>query len=123
MMPVGKIKPAKNADEPFGRRVAFHNRWLPWNHTEAGVGDQTLLFTFSYHTRETGKEVAAKLRARPWLAYGCSVGARVKTYDGLYATVSGIREDDTIEVVLDNTLQRSEEDELREAAEEGALAE
>ena len=40
-----------------------------------------------------------------WLAYGCSIGARVKTSAFGYATVVSIRKDDTCEVRRDNAAE------------------
>ena len=44
---------------------------------------------------------SATLLVNPWLAYGCSVGSRVRTESG-FATVSAIKDDDTCEILRDN---------------------
>lgn len=101
---VGKIRAAKNSDETLSDRVTFTNRWLPWHSSDPSVGDQTIVVTFPYRLKGGAKDHQARLRLRPWLAYACSTGARLKTPEGAFGTVSSIHDDDTIEVLFDNNV-------------------
>ena len=96
---VGRVRPAGGEDGGFADRVQFSHRWLPWRSHEADMRGAWL--TFQLQWSALGKEHSAVLLAKPWLAYGCSVGARVKKSIG-YATVCGIRGDDQVDLMYDN---------------------
>ena len=62
------------------------NVWLPWSLQAIKAGDApTLLINVKGKGRASVNVVAT-----PWLAYGCSVGARLKTSFGC-ATVVEVR--------------------------------
>ena len=103
---VGKVREGKSTSEPFADRVDLHNEWLPWRVQEdVGLGDTGLL-AVSLKARN-GKTHPGTLLMRPWLAYGCSIGSRVKMGSS-YATVVELRKDDSCEVVHDNALDLAE---------------
>ena len=57
-----------------------------------------MLVTLKWKVMGAGKN-SAQLIVTPWLAYGCSVGARISTETG-FATVTSIKDDDTCEASL-----------------------
>ena len=61
---------------------------------------EPLLIQTQWKTGGKGRNTATLL-VYPWLAYGCSVGARLVTDEG-FATVSAINADDMCELIIDN---------------------
>ena len=99
---VGRVRQQKSYGEPFADRLEFFNEWLPWKSQDVGPTDEAKLqVLIRWKSVGSGKSSASVL-VTPWLAYGCSVGSRVKTHHGHYATVTVIRDDDTCEMVRDN---------------------
>ena len=110
---VGYVRPQEKGASAgaFATRVEFLDEWLPWHSQsvdKAGAptlvdkaGAPTLTAVLRWSTN--GKQQAASLLVAPWLAYGCSIGTRLKTQDGQYCTVRELREDDTCEVRYDNS--------------------
>ena len=101
---VGKVRKNYNSSkvEPFEERVEFDNVWLPWRVQDAdAIETPTLIITLKWQAAGIGKQ-SASLVVTPWLSYGCSIGARLKTPAG-YATVVNIRDDDTCEIIMDNS--------------------
>ena len=85
--------------ETFEERVEFYNEWLPWRVQEVVPGDASTT-TLTIELRWRGKN-QSKLLVAPWISYGCSVGARIKTASG-FATVTTILDDDRCTIVKDN---------------------
>ena len=99
---VGRLKPlaasSSTGAERFSERVDFANEWLPWHDSNATAGEQRTLVVEARGRRKAG----VMLIVRPWLAYGCSIGARLKVQSA-YCTVTAICEDGRCEVVRDGT--------------------
>ena len=109
---VGHVRESKggSGSEPLADRVGFSDLWLPWRLLKADPANSTLLVklrTTSAVARAAGKQDLATLVCRPWLAFGCSIGARMKTAKG-YATVCGINANDSVQVAYDNTGDKRE---------------
>ena len=85
-----------SAADRFNERVEFFNEWLPWQEANAASGGQRTLLVEAKGRRKAG----VMLHVRPWLAYGCSIGARLKVQSA-YFTVTAICEDERCEVVRD----------------------
>ena len=110
LQPVGQVRPSKPGKyEPFAERVEWRNVWLPYKVHELELLEH---YNLSIQVKWAGKQ-SATLVLTPWLSYGCSIGARIalrradlrvankrSTY---YATVAAVRDDDTVELLLDNT--------------------
>ena len=96
MQVIGRFRAPKSGNETFADRVEFDNAWLPWNSQSWKPGDPA-----SLHVTVKGRgRAAASLLVIPWLSYGCSIGARLKTSTG-FATVVSIGDDDLVEVAHD----------------------
>ena len=68
-----------------------------------------LVINIKWMAHGAGRQ-SASIVITPWLAYGVSVGARVKhAQTGQYATVTKIRDDDLCEVIADNAASQSED--------------
>ena len=99
---IGRVRAARSHGESLYERVEFANNWLPWRSQEVSANDESkLLCTLKWRSVGTGK-ASAQLLVIPYLAYACSLGARVKTATGYYATVTGIRPNDECELTRDN---------------------
>jgi hypothetical protein len=97
---IGRVRAAYSAKaEPFADRVQFENTWLPWRIQDVDAAGEPALTVIVKRAKSLER---ATLLVTPWLAYGCSVGARVKTAT-TFATITGIRPDDTCEFVADNS--------------------
>ena len=96
---VGKVREAKSMSEEFADRIQWANEWLPWR-TQDVVPTETPVLTIQLKWK--GKS-SATLLVRPWIAYGCAVGSRIKMLStGRMTTIVNILPDDTCEVVADN---------------------
>jgi hypothetical protein len=97
---IGRVRAAYSAKaEPFPDRVQFENTWLPWRIQDVDAAGEPALTVI---VKRAKSQERATLLVTPWLSYGCSVGARVKTAT-TFATITGIRPDDTCEFVADNS--------------------
>ena len=97
---IGRVRAAYSAKaEPFADRVQFENTWLPWRVQDVDAAGEPSLTVM---VKRAKSQERATLLVTPWLAYGCSVGARVKTAT-TFVTITGIRPDDTCEFVADNS--------------------
>ena len=99
---VGRVKEATSMGQTLAQRLEFFHEWLPWRDQDSDHGSSSpwLLINLKWKVMGAGKN-AATLLITPWLAYGVSIGARVKTDSG-FATVTVIKEDDTCEIIKDN---------------------
>jgi len=97
---VGRIKEATSSGQTVAQRLEFFNEWLPWRDQEVDGGPAALLINLKWKVMGAGKN-SATLLVTPWLAFGCSVGARIKTDTG-FATVTCVKEDDSCEIIKDN---------------------
>ena len=104
MQVIGRFRAGRSPGETFAERLEFDNQWLPWSSQTVKAGDTP---TVVIEIKGRGR-AATKVVATPWLAYGCSIGARLKTGSG-FATVVKVREDDTCEVAYDGVHQEKEE--------------
>ena len=107
MQQVGRIREARGMGESVEDRVEFTNGWLPWRTQDVSAEERP---TMTVQLRK-GKSVSTLL-VMPWLAYGCSVGARLHLASGSYATVVSIQSNDTCEIVRDNATVAPEKEEL-----------
>ena len=74
-------------------RFEFAREWLPWRALDASPAETaTLLVHIRWTITGVGKQ-SASILLQPWLAYGVSVGARVRHSDQ-YATVTKILKDE-----------------------------
>jgi len=96
MQVIGRFRSAKGPADTFAERLEFDNVWFPWSSQTVKPGETpTLLIQIKGKGR-----ASASLIATPWLSYGCSIGAKLRTQHG-YATVLTVREDDSVEVAYD----------------------
>lgn len=89
-----KAAPGSNSNA-IQDRIEFFDVWMPWRNQSGQGGEELALLIEMKGRRKAG------LYAKPWLAFGCSIGARFKMQNG-FCTVSKIREDDNCEVVRDS---------------------
>lgn len=93
---VGHLRAPSSPTETFQERVVLWNEWLPWSSPDVLPEEAPTLLVEAKGSRKA----TLTLAVRPWLAYGCSIGARLKMHNG-YCTVTAVREDDRCEVVRD----------------------
>ena len=105
---VGRVREARHGAETWQERLEFASEWLPWKVNDISASDDapTVSVTVKWQVFGQPGRSQATLLVTPWLAYGCSVGARVKRTHG-YATVIALRKDDMVEIRADNSLDRS----------------
>ena len=96
MQVVGQLQNGSSPGQSFAERLEFYNMWLPWSSQTVLPGETPKLLI---QARGAGR-ARANLIATPWLAYACSIGAKVKTPNS-YATVVSFFYDDRIEIVRD----------------------
>jgi len=95
------VRESRKVGEHFLERIMLSNTWLPWRSQDMGAGEApTVTLQLKWMAQGQGKQLIS-LVVQPWLAYGCSVGARLKTASG-YMTVVSISADDTCDIVEDN---------------------
>ena len=99
---IGRVKEASSHGQSFAQRLEFFNDWWPWKHQDVDptAGPPAMVIQLRWKVMGAGRN-SASFVVTPWLAYGCSVGARVSTESG-FATVCAIKDDDTVEVIRDN---------------------
>ena len=104
---VGHLRAPQKHGENWLERVEFQNRWLPWRTTEANPADEPIVtIQLRWQVAGQGKQ-SISLLLTPWLAYGCSVGARMRTAHS-FVTVLKIMENDTVAVAADNAKEHAE---------------
>ena len=96
MQVVGRFRAPRDHSDTFADRIEFDNDWLPWS-TQTVKPEEAPSVLIQIKGRG---RAAANLLAVPWLSYGCSIGARLRTPGG-YATVMEVCEDDTCGVQYD----------------------
>ena len=114
MQVVGTVRRARRingAYEPFAERIEWRNFWLPWRVQEIDPSDPPPVLALPVKSGQWGKQ-SATLNVAVWLSFGCSVGARflfrradpyiADKRTPCYATCSFIKDDDTIEILIDN---------------------
>ena len=75
---IGRFRAQRGQSDTFADRLEFDNVWLPWSSQSVKPGEvPTLLIQIKGKGR-----AAANVLATPWLSYGCSIGARLKTPTG-----------------------------------------
>ena len=93
LQPIGRVREPRGLNDTFEARVEFTNQWLPWKVQEIPSLEDRALTTLIIELRWRGKN-QARLLVTPWLAYGCSIGSRLKLPTG-YCTVTDIAADAT----------------------------
>ena len=94
LQPIGRVREPRGLNDTFEARVEFTNQWLPWKVQEIPSLEDRALTTLIIELRWRGKN-QARLLVTPWIAYGCSIGSRIKLPTG-YCTVTEIAADDVI---------------------------
>ena len=110
MQHIGHVRQARKVGEGFHERLQLDNEWLPWKTQDAVPSDQpALLANLKWTASGVGKQ-SASILITPWLAFGVSVGARIKVLSsGGFATVTHIRDDDLVDCIADNAASQSED--------------
>ena len=98
---IGRVRPARTPSEKPADRLEFYNQWLPWRVQEVSAGEKIRMAVYTRSNALRGSKATPLLVLAPWIAYSCSVGARLKMASG-FVTVVDIRPDDTCKILRDN---------------------
>jgi len=100
---VGRVREANSLSSKPEDRLEMYNQWLPWKSQDVAANESPRLALYTGANALRPKSSPAVVLI-PWLAYGCSIGARLKTPSG-FLTIVDIREDDSCAVVRDNAIE------------------
>ena len=101
---IGRIRERKKPGEELKDRLELGNVWLPWRSQQVPPGYQPVVTLLANWVAPGRGKQQATILVEPWLAYGCSLGARLKVREK-YATIIELCEDDSGTLVPDNATE------------------